>query len=282
MSYAGSLTAQLLRSLVAGRIGYKEGEAAGGVAVQKASAEQAKETREAMLAAAQAAAANRTAGLTDPNDPAVLRAKEDARIAGDIKVHTANRLTDVRNPTRDMSNSTGGTDKARDRMRSAYKAKLMAPVNQRFGPPRPGMSEEEAEQITTEAWGPPSGHSAGPDTSTRSLMGGSILRGGGAATAVRTTSSASSATSSSAKGAAGGTSSRATTSSAPGNDPKLNVSGGKKGNIDLRGAAPAASAVPTGSNLKERDMSPADLWDKKVNEGMTPVQATAYVHRLKG
>lgn len=277
MSYAGSITAQLLRSAVAGRIGFKEGEQSGDVAVQKAAEQKIKDDREAMLAAAQAAAANRTAGLTDPNDPAVLRAKEQARIAGDITVHTANRLTDVRNPTRDMSNSAGGTDKARDRMRSAYKAKLMAPTHQRFGPPRPGMTEAEAEEITTEAWGPASGTKpSGPDTSTRSLMSGSILRGGGAARAT------SSSTSSSSKGAVGGTGPR-TTSSAPANDPKLNVTGGKKtGNIDLSAAAPAASAIPTGSNLKERDMEPADLWDKKVNEGMTPVQATAYVKRLKG
>jgi hypothetical protein len=279
VSYAGSITAQLLRAAVAGRAGYKEGEQAGGVALQKAASEQAKETREALVAAAQAAAANRTAGLADPNDPEVLAAKERSRISGDIAVHTANRLTDVKYPTRDMSGSTpGGTDKARDRMRSAYKAKLMAPTSQRFGPPRPGMSEAEAEEITTEAWGPPSGtQPAGPDTSTRSLMGGSILRGGGAAAASRSAS-----TSSSSKGAVGGTAPKST-SSAPANDPKLNVSGGKKtGNIDLSAAPPAASAIPTGANLKERDMDPADLWDKKVREGMTPVQATAYVKRLKG
>lgn len=275
MSYAGSITAQLLRSAVAGRLGYKEGEQAGGVAVQKAAEQKIKDDREAMLAAAQAAAANRTASLIDPNSPDVLQGKEKARIAGDITVHTANRLTDVKYPTRDMSNSAGGTDKARDRMRSAYKAKLMAPAHQRFGPPRPGMTEAEAEEITTEAWGPPSGtRPSGPDTSTRSLMSGSILRGGGAARA-------SSSTSSSSKGAVGGTAPR-TTSSAPANDPRLNVTGGKSGNLDLRAAAPAASAIPTGSNLKERDMEPADLWDKKVNEGMTPVQATAYVKRLKG
>lgn len=276
MSYAGSITAQLLRAAVAGRVGYKEGEQAGGVAVQKASEQKLKDDREAILAAAAAAAHNRTAGLADPNDPAVLAAKERARIAGDITVHTANRITDQKYPVSGDS-VTGGTDKARDRMRSAYKAKLMAPTSQRFGPPRPGMSEAEAEAITTEAWGPPSGtKSAGPDTSTRSLMGGSILRGGGAARG-----SGGSSTSSAPTKAAGGTAPR-TTSSAPANDPKLNVTGGKKGNIDLTAAPPAASAIPTGSNLKERDMDPADLWDKKVREGMTPVQATAYVKRLKG
>lgn len=278
MSYAGSLTAQLLRAAVAGRTGQLEGEAAGGVAVQKAAEQKIKDDREAMLAAAQAAAANRTAGLADPNDPSVLAGKNTAALA----LHAQNRMFDVKHP---ISGETQPGDKARDRMRSAYKAKLMAPVNQRFGPAKPGMSEDEAEQITTEAWGPPSGSgSKGPDTSTRSLMGGSILRGGGAAAPVaRSTKSA--ATSTSSKGATGGTSQR-TTSSQPANDPKLNatMAGGKvaKGNIDLRAAPPAQSAVPTGANLKERDMTPADLWDKKVNEGMTPDQATAYVHKLKG
>jgi hypothetical protein len=33
---------------------------------------------------------------------------------------------------------------------------------------------------------------------------------------------------------------------------------------------------------KESDLSPADLWDKKVFEGMDPDAATAYVYRVKG
>lgn len=275
MSYAGSLTAQLLRAAVAGRTGFKEGEILGQkdrLATENASRDDA---RAALVAAAQAAAANRTAGLVDPNSPEVLADKNTAA----LKLHASNRLFDVAHPTRDMSGSTPGYDKAALRMRAAYKAKLMAPVNQRFGPPRAGMSEEEAEDLATQAWGPAEGRAAdAPSTSTRALLSGSILRGGGAAAASRGGSS----TSSTPTKTGGGTSARVT-SSAPANDPKLNVGGGKKkGNIDLAAAPTASSAIPTGVNLKERDMEPADLWDKKVREGMTPVQATAYVKRLKG
>jgi len=268
--YAENFTAQLLRAAVAGRAGYKEGQAAGGAAVAKSAADAREERRKELLAQAQAAIAERTSGLVDPNDPEVLRAK--AREA--TSTHATNRLFDVRNPLPERGGNAPGTpDRAMQRARAAAKAKLMSPVQQRFGPPRPGMSEIEAEELVSQAYGPADGAAAdAPDTSTRALMSGSILRGGGAAAAY---GKGGSATSTAAKAVK--------SSSAPANDPKLNVTGGKKtGNIDLKAASPPASAIPTGVNLKERDMSPADLWDKKVGEGMTPDQATAYVHRLKG
>lgn len=245
MSYAGSLTAGLLRAATLGRTSYLEGKEEGSSAVAKSAAAAREERRKELLAQAQAAVAERTAGLVDPNTPESLAGKNKAAAS----LHAENRLFDVKNPTRDMSGSTpGSTDKVAQRARQAYKAKLMAPDPQLRGPPRPGMTETEAEELATAAYGPPDGSVQGPNTSTRSLMGGSILRGGGAATPQR------------------GAARSATPAPA------------RTGDTDLSNS----SAQSTGANLKERDLSAADLWDKKVEEGMNPEQATAYVHRLKG
>lgn len=281
MSYAGSLTAGLLRAATLGRIGYKEGEAEGGIAAQKLAETKIKDAREQNLAAATIAAHNRTASLRDPNDPETLAAKERTRVTGTEEIHRADRSFDVAHPTRDPNSGTS-RDKAFFRMRSAYKAKLMAPTKTRMGRPVPGMDEAAAEELTSSAWGPSDtpGKSSGPSTSTKSLLSGSILRGGGAATAPTKTargpakSTASYAqpgrTTDTPQMAAADRQFGATPGSAPTGTPSSTSTVAPK---------PSGARVP---NPVERDMTPEDLWDKKVNEGMAPDQATSYVHRLKG
>lgn len=275
MGYGSALTSGLLKAASLGYAGYSEGRQEGKALRQKAIADAAKLARENALAESTLAVNRRTASLADPNSPEALAAKS----AASIREHQANRTFDVNNPTRDADAGSRTDSRALRMARSAYIAKLMAPSHDSDGMPHPGMSPQDADDMATAAYGPADGRSGDRPSSTASTMGRSILRGGGMAT------------STAPKKTGTGTNASSTQPGRVGNvnvpPPRTTPTSASAGS---RGAMPALGT--TGRPIvgqparvvsgREQAMSPADLWEKKVHEGMNEAEATAYVKRIKG